>query len=165
MSMSDADPLTISDHMRSIIFPDKNMSVSSLLLFHLPSSTVTDPPPLHQYFSSDHPHHESSHPSYLRTYTIPTPGALRRLLDEAASNRYSSKDGDSLSSELYRFDATHSGILITIRHSGINLSSSEKPSKMGFQKGYTSSLSGCICWAPQFWASREAHYRLQSFTQ
>ena len=29
------------------------MSVSSLLLFRLPSSTVTDPPTLHQYFSSD----------------------------------------------------------------------------------------------------------------
>ena len=83
--MSDANPLTIPDHMRSIIFPDKNMSVSSLLLFHLkvPSSTVTDPPPLHQYFSSDHPHHENSHLSYLRTNTIPTPDVLRRLLDEA----------------------------------------------------------------------------------
>ena len=81
--MVDIDFLTIPDHMRSIIFPDKNMSVSSLLLFHLLSSTVTDPLPLHQYFSSDHPHHENSHLSYLRTDTIPTPGVLRRLLDEA----------------------------------------------------------------------------------
>ncbi|KAJ8586908.1 hypothetical protein M405DRAFT_935071 [Rhizopogon salebrosus TDB-379] len=83
MSMVDVDFLTIPDHMRSIIFPDKNVSVSSLLLSRLLSPTVTDPRPLHQYFSSDNPHHESSHPSYLCTLTTPTPGVLRRLLDEA----------------------------------------------------------------------------------
>jgi hypothetical protein len=61
--------MTLTDHMRSIIFPDKNMSVSSLLLFRLPSSTVTDPPTLHQYFSRDNPHLESSHPS-RRPYSL-----------------------------------------------------------------------------------------------
>ncbi|KAG2746790.1 hypothetical protein P692DRAFT_20820201 [Suillus brevipes Sb2] len=42
---------------------NKNMSVSSFLLFRLPSPTVTEvPPSLHQYFSNDDPHHENSNP-------------------------------------------------------------------------------------------------------
>jgi hypothetical protein len=63
MSMVDVDILTIPDHMRLIIFPDKNASVSFLSLSRLLSPTVMDPPFLHQYFSSDNPHHGSHYGS------------------------------------------------------------------------------------------------------
>ena len=76
--MADVDflSLTIPDHMRSTTFPDQNVSVPSLLLLRLPSQTVADPPPLHEYFSKDDPHHESPYPYHLCTHTIPTPGVV-----------------------------------------------------------------------------------------
>ena len=79
------DFLTIPDYLRSIIFPDKNMSVSSLLLFRLPSPTASNSTSLHQYFSNDDPHNENSYSYYLRTQTTPAVNIVQQLMDNVTS--------------------------------------------------------------------------------
>ncbi|KAG1807509.1 uncharacterized protein BJ212DRAFT_1590429 [Suillus subaureus] len=77
------DILVIPVSVQSIILPDQNLSVSSLLRFSLPSASTTTAPPLCKYFSTDSPPKDSSYLNYLRTQSLPKLAVLHQLLEGA----------------------------------------------------------------------------------